>query len=45
MNKNRIVPLGDPFVSEAYVNGKISKLRKWSSHFAFHFPKKTEEAV
>jgi len=31
MEKNRIVPVGDLFVSEACVNAKTSGLGKWSS--------------
>jgi len=38
IKQTRIVPLGDLNVSEACINGKISELRKWSNHFAFHFP-------
>jgi len=38
MNRYETMPIGDLFVSEAFVNEEISELRKWSNHFAFHFP-------
>jgi len=38
-NMNEKVPLGNFTVSEARMNARILRLRKWSNHLAFHFPK------